>query len=118
MSTDVTIRTGAVLELHDRDYLGTGRLVLKVGPVPADLDRLPAALEWVVLMGREVHPNGLGEPCKACVRVSAIPGALRPDDWRPPPCSPPSPLDRRTPGVPHSLETKEAGRDRPSAVTT
>ena len=97
MSADVRIRTGAVLELRDRDYLGTGSLVLKVGPVPDELDELPAALEWVVLVGREVRPEGLGEVRRACVRVSAIPGALRPDDWRPSRDSPPEPLFKRTP---------------------
>ena len=116
MNPDVEIHTGAVLEFGQRDHYGTGTLVLKLGPVEDELRRLHPALEWMVLAGRVVGPDGLGEPCEACVRVSAIPAALRPDGWRPSPDSPPEPLGRRTAGgvegtpfARHSVQTKTPG---------
>lgn len=79
----VEIRTGMILELGERNYMGKGSLALKVGPVPPHRRRLPTSLEWVVLAGRVVGPNGVGKPCTVCVRVSAIPEARRAEGWRP-----------------------------------
>ncbi|MEU4214057.1 hypothetical protein [Actinoplanes sp. NPDC026623] len=83
MSTDLKFGVGAVIELAEADYMyGTGTLALKVEWIGADLNAFPT-LEWVILGGRELHPNGLGDPRETCARVSAIRDALRPDDWRP-----------------------------------
>jgi hypothetical protein len=75
---------GAVLDLAEADYMyGAGRLALKVEKIGAD----PAqyrALEWLFLIGRELHRDGrVGDERYATVRVSAIDAALRPAEWLP-----------------------------------
>lgn len=92
----VEIHPGMVLNLSQRDHLGTGNLALKVGPVADYLRSLPVTLEWVVLTGETVLAYGPGVQCKACVRVSAIPGAQRKANWRPESKPPPGPADSQT----------------------
>lgn len=74
---------GTVLALEEPDYLyGVGTLVLRIERLGAD-PALLRSLEWVRVVGQQVHWDGREAPRDVMVRVAAIGRSRRPADWRP-----------------------------------
>jgi hypothetical protein len=80
----IEIGPGVILALDEADYLyGAGFVALRVEQLGADPGSFPK-LEWVRVVGRQIHWNGTEEHRDVMVRTAAIPRSLRPPTWRPP----------------------------------
>ena len=84
-ATTTPFAPGVFLVLGEQDYCyGLGTLTLRLEQLGAD-PRSLSKLEWVRVVGREIHPDGTaGAERDIMARVAALPRAKRPADWQPP----------------------------------
>lgn len=83
MSGEPRFGPGTVLSIAEADYCyGRGTLTLRIEKIGAD-PRSFSKLEWVRVVGVEIGWDADRERREVMVRVSALPRAMRPPDFRP-----------------------------------